>query len=565
MTNIDANPPPPSVPSDSGAGEDKGSKIKEVFSGLNRKFQEQETQRRAVQSSLPYFNLVGFPIEQSVLHLVPQEQARPAQAVPFFREGSLLRIGAVDLQNQVLNVLVAELQKQRYLVELYLISETSLQSALLQYKKILPVSSSLRREVAVRTSVEMLESLKHLPERGEELSHISASELLNLIIGSAVVLNASDIHLEPEKTAFKVRFRVDGVLQDIVFLPRSLERVLLSRIKLLSGMKLNVTSTPQDGRFTVKLSDRNLDLRVSDLWSAFGEALVLRILGMQDVSLEIEKLGLRAGPLEIVYQELKKPNGLVLTTGPTGSGKTTTLYAFLNHLNRPGVKIITIEDPIEYQLEGIVQTPIDRAAGLDFAKALRSILRQDPDIIMVGEIRDFETAETVCQAALTGHTVFSTLHTNDAAGAIPRFLDLGVKPVTLAPAINALIAQRLVRKICLHCKEIYRPTAAELARVRQSLALIPAGAGVASPERLTFYHSRGCAACHNLGYRGRIGVFEVFRVDDKIESLIFSQASTVDIKKAAVAQGMITMQQDGILKASEGITDLAEVWRVTEE
>lgn len=545
--------------------QEKGAKIKQVFTSLNRKFEEQDTQRRARLVHLPYFDLTGVPIEQGALALVPREQATLSQAVPFFKEGPLLKLGTSDPLSPELKKLLASLEKAKYQVEVYLVSPSSLELALWQYKKILPISQVQRHEVDVQSGERVLEKLHGLASLGEKLEELSATDLLNLIIGGAVTVHASDIHLEPEKDQLKIRFRVDGVLQEATVLPLRTLHNLLSRIKLLAGLKLNVTHTPQDGRFSVKADDKNLDLRVSALPAEYGESIVMRILGVQDIELDIEKLGLRGLALERISEELKKPNGMILTTGPTGSGKTTTLYAFLNRLNRPGAKIITIEDPVEYRLEGLIQTPIDHAAGLDFAKGLRSILRQDPDIVMVGEIRDYETAETASQAALTGHLVLSTLHTNDAAGAIPRLLDFGVKPVTLAPALNALIAQRLVRKICEHCKGPYRATASELERVKRILSQIPQKADVQVPEQMFFYRSKGCPKCHKLGYQGRLGVFEVFVVDEKIEDLIFSQASTHEIRKAAIAQGMLTMQQDGILKALEGVTDLSEVWRVTEE
>lgn len=544
---------------------DKARGINQVFQGLNRKFEEQETQRRAKDFQLPYFALAGFPIEQGVLAIISEEQARSARAIPFFKEGSLLRLAVAEPANPALQTILSDLAKEKYQVELYLVSQSSLDLALQQYQKTLHPVSGLKPEVAISTGAAIVERLQSLGANGKSAVSLSASELLNLILGAAATMHASDIHLEPEKHEIKVRFRIDGVLQDIVLLPISFKQMLLSRIKLLANLKLNVTTVPQDGRLTIKLTDHDLDLRVSSLPAAYGESIAMRILGIQDIGFDIEKLGLRGLGLEVIYEELKKPNGMILTTGPTGCGKTTTLYAFLNYLNRPGIKIITIEDPVEYQLEGIIQTPVNYSAGMDFVKVLRSVLRQDPDILMVGEIRDFETGETACQAALTGHMVFSTLHTNDAAGAIPRLLDLGIKPVTLAPALNALIAQRLLRRICQHCQEPTRPTFEELRRVRQILSQIPNQAKVSIPTPLTFYHSRGCAECHNLSYEGRIGVFEVFVVNDRIESLIFQQASTVEIKKAAVAQGMFTMQQDAILKALQGITDLAEVWRVTEE
>ena len=412
---------------------DGGAGVQRVFTDLNRKFEEQEAQRRAAALSLPYFDLMGLPIDEEALDLVPYEQAVAAAAVPFFKDGLLLKVAITEPQNPSLKLLLAQLAKRKFQVQIYLVARTALAAALQQYKKILPAFLSLKHEVAVTLGREVLEKFKALPTLGESLLSISASELVGLMLGAAIIMRASDVHLEPEKTQLKVRFRVDGVLAEILDFPLGLQHSLLSRIKLLSNLKLNVTAVAQDGRFTVKLPERNLEIRVSVLPSAHGESVVMRILGMQEVGLDIEKLGLHGQALKVVNHELKKPNGMTLTTGPTGSGKTTTLYSFLNHLNKPGVKIITLEDPVEYQLEGIVQTPIDHTSGVDFASGLRSILRQDPDIVMVGEIRDYETAETASQAALTGHVVLSTLHTNDAAGAIPRLLDLGVKPVTLAP------------------------------------------------------------------------------------------------------------------------------------
>ncbi len=545
---------------------EKAGKISVAVRDLNRKFEEQDTQRRAKQAHLPYFDLTAFPIDQPALELIPREQAAAAQLIVFFKEGPILKLGLTDPQLPAARQILENFKKQKYHPEAYLVSSSALAAALEQYKKIIATPSDVsRHEVQLSTAADVLAKLKKLPEEQETLQSLPVTELLGMILGGAVLTHSSDVHFEPERELLKIRFRIDGVLQDVVHFPKDVVHTLLSRIKLLAGLKLNVTSVPQDGRFSVSGREAKLDLRVSVLPTAFGESVVIRILGVQDVKLEIAALGLVARARELLEQELAKPNGMILTTGPTGSGKTTTLYAFLNHLNRPGVKIITLEDPVEYQLPGIIQTPIDRSAGMDFAKGLRSILRQDPDIVMVGEIRDFETAETAAQAALTGHVVLSTLHTNDAAGAIPRLLDLGVKAVTLAPALNALIAQRLLRKICRHCKEIYHPNLKELERVRLVLGQIPQSAGVKIPQQLVFYHAPGCRECHNLGYRGRIGIYEVFAVDEAMQKMIYNLASTADIKKAAISKGMLTMQQDGVLKAAAGLTDLAEVWRVTEE
>jgi len=542
---------------------DKSVHIKQVYNTLNRKFEEQEAQRRAAKSGMQYFNLAGFPIDQNALGLIPRERAEACGVIIFYREASLLKIAVTEPDKPELKVLLKDLEKDKFQIELYLVSHGALSSAYQQYRKILTITRS-HAEIEVPTGALAMSELKALASAKDKLIASPMTLVLNLIISGGATMRASDIHLEPEKTFIKLRYRVDGVLQEILEFPVILLHPLLSRIKLLSGLKLNVTSTPQDGRFSVKIGGKSLDLRVSVLPSAFGESVVIRLLGLQDIELDIATLGLRGRSLEIIYQELRKPNGMVLTTGPTGSGKTTSLYAFLNFLNKAGVKIITLEDPVEYQLEGLVQTPIDRGAGMSFASGLRSVLRQDPDIVMVGEIRDLETAEAASQAALTGHMVISTLHTNDAAGAIPRLLNLGVSPVTLAPALNALIAQRLLRKICVHCKEVYRPNAEELARVKLVISKIPPEGGVKIPVNLVFYRGKGCEQCHKIGYFGRIGVFEVFAVSDEIKELIFQRASTTAIQKLAVEQGMVTMQQDAIIKALDGLTDLSEVWRVTE-
>lgn len=539
--------------------EEKAKKITEVFGELNQKFQEAEAQRMAQTLQLPYFDLRHFPIDESVLLAVPQQAAAAAQAVPFYKEAKALKIGFVNSANKHLDTVVGDLKKKGWEVELYLISANAHSSALKQYHRILTTAQSHVKEIEIRPTDDIMAKLRGLEDTAE---FPETTELLSLIIGAAAAAGSSDIHLEPQKEVLKIRFRMDGVLQEIVALPSTAYQHLLSRIKLTANLKLNVTSVPQDGRFSVHHGAKNIDLRISLIPSAFGESIVMRILGTEGISVDIENLGLSKRDMDILLAELDKPNGMILTTGPTGSGKTTTLYAFLRYLNRGGVKIITLEDPVEYQIEGITQTPIDHSAGMDFAKGLRSILRQDPDIVMVGEIRDLETAETAAQAALTGHQVLSTLHTNDAAGAIPRFLDLGVRAVTLAPALSALIAQRLLRKICQKCKEIYKPDNKEFDRIKLTLSTVPKDR---IPEHLTFYASPGCEVCHKIGYKGRVGVFEVFAVDDAVEKLIYESASSQDIKKAALRAGMITMQQDALLKAAVGLTDLAEVWRVTEE
>jgi type II secretory ATPase GspE/PulE/Tfp pilus assembly ATPase PilB-like protein len=368
--------------------------------------------------------------------------------------------------------------------------------------------------------------------------------------------------LEPEQHVLKVRFRIDGVLADYIHITTALQPVIISRIKVFAQLKLNVATEPQDGRLTIYVGSNPVDVRVATLPSAYGEAVVMRLLGVGAVNLKLIDLGFGSRIQTIVERQLAKPNGMIITTGPTGSGKTTTLYAFLNELNEPGVKIITLEDPVEYKLEGIQQTPIDHRVNFNFASGLRAILRQDPDIVMVGEIRDTETAETALQAALTGHVVFSTLHTNDAAGAIPRLLTMGVKPFVIAPALNAIIAQRLVRRLCPECQQVDTLTPAVEQQVNAILAGLPESIKAELPQPLVFKHAVGCDACHGLGYKGRIGIYEIIEVTDALRTIILDTASTVAMKEQIQKDGFVTMVQDGLLKAAAGITDVAEVFRV---
>jgi type II secretory ATPase GspE/PulE/Tfp pilus assembly ATPase PilB-like protein len=356
------------------------------------------------------------------------------------------------------------------------------------------------------------------------------------------------------------------VLQDLLHISKSLQRTIVTRIKILAKLKLNVDTVPQDGRITFFYLGKAIDVRVSVLPSSYGEEIVMRLLGTSATNLKLKDLGLGGSALEIIERQLQKPNGMVITTGPTGSGKTTTLYAFLNELNEPGVKIITLEDPVEYKLEGIVQTPIDHNHDFDFAKGLRAVLRQDPDIVMVGEIRDEETAEVSMQAALTGHLVFSTLHTNDAAGAIPRLLNMGIKPFVVGPALSAVIAQRLVRRLCQDCKKpaVLSPTVLE--KIHHTLKNLPKNSEIKLPKDLQFFHSDGCDKCQHLGYKGRVGVYEVLENTEAIQKLISTENSSMaEFRKVAVSQGMITMVQDGLLKALQGLTDVEEVFRVVGE
>ncbi|MEK7149205.1 MAG: GspE/PulE family protein, partial [Patescibacteria group bacterium] len=395
------------------------------------------------------------------------------------------------------------------------------------------------------------------------------TDFLEIIIAGALQLSASDIHVEPQAEEVRVRYRLDGVLQDIASIPQKSFKFLIGRIKLISGLKLNVAERAQDGRFTIKLPDGEIEVRVSILPGPYGENIVLRILNPKSINLTIEDLGMQPEIADEIRKQLRQPNGMILTTGPTGSGKTTALYTFLKTVHTPEIKIITLEDPIEYHLPGIEQTQVSPEKHYTFASGLRSVLRQDPDVILVGEIRDLETAETAMHAALTGHLVFSTLHTNDAAGTIPRLIDIGVKPNIIAPAMNLAIAQRLLRKLCTHCKKEDHFTKEEIVAMQKELDSFPPKAKVKKPaigpKDAKAYRPQGCEKCNNTGYKSRIGVFEIIVIDDAFEDIILKSPSEQDIKKAAYEQGQITMKQDAVIKILQGITDVAEAERTLGE
>ncbi len=535
------------------------------YSDINRKMEEDETAAKAAVLGMQYVNLSHFPVDLNAMATFTKAQAEECRAAVFFKEGNDLKVGSADPKNSALKTRLENLRRQHaYKASVYLISQSSLDQMLKLYDKIAKPKERESEVLEVKKEEKYAEALKNLEDQSKQFS---ATQILAVLLGAAWQAKASDIHIEPEEHLLKVRFRLDGVLNDAARLAKEYQKSVISRIKILSKLKLNIEDAPQDGRFSYDLAGAPSDVRVSILPSAYGESVVMRLLATQASLLKLDDLGLTGRSYEIIRGELYKPNGMIITTGPTGSGKTTTLYAFLNQLNKPGVKIITLEDPVEYKLEGINQTPINPSTGLTFASGLRSILRQDPDVIMVGEIRDQETAEVALQASLTGHMVFSTLHTNDAAGAIPRLINMGVKPFVIAPGLNAIIAQRLVRKLCTACKQKVHPDPFTLTKVKEILAAIPKAANVRlpKPEEFIFYHAIGCEKCGNSGFKGRIGIYEVIERSDAIEKLIMASAGTSEIQKAAIADGMITMRQDGILKVLEGVTEIEEVFRVTGE
>jgi type II secretory ATPase GspE/PulE/Tfp pilus assembly ATPase PilB-like protein len=403
------------------------------------------------------------------------------------------------------------------------------------------------------------------------LANTSQEETLKYIITFSLLLRATDIHIEPTQTDLLVRCRVDGILQDVAKMPKIYHLPLLGEIKILGGMKTKQFAGVQEGRFNIDFAGQSLDTRLSIISGGYGETAVIRILGLStDVQtaeggLNLKMMGIRDEIYPLFEKEFHKPTGVILTTGPTGSGKSTTLYGILQQLNVRGTKIMTIEDPIEYRMSGILQTQIDTASGYTFAAALKSFLRQNPNVIMVGEIRDEETAKIAVQASLTGHMVISTLHTNDAASTIQRLINLGISSGDISSSINAIIAQRLVRKLCPDCKTVYKPEAAIISEIQKTLATLPKNIKAPDLSKITLYKPKGCPKCKNIGYRGQVGLFEILVKDENLQTLFAKGAQTLEIKKAAQAAGMITLRQDGLIKALAGQTTIDEIERVTGE
>ncbi len=542
-------------------------KFEKKMSQVKIKEKETEATRLAGNLKMPHIDLEKFPITQEALKQVSKEEARKLKAVCFYATPDEVRLGVVKPGEEVTELLHQVEERKHAHGSLYIISENSLKRVLKLYDT-LPVVEAVTKDVnidekdleKVQADVTNFESFQAL------LDKKSTTDLVTLLLGVGLKMEASDVHVEAEEEKIVARLRLDGVLHDAATLSKDIFKQLISRIKLLASLKINITDKPQDGRFTIKLSDTSIDVRVSTIPTVYGESVVMRLLDQSRKGLDFDKLGLYGDAYEKLKQEMERPNGMIITTGPTGSGKTTTLYAILEILNKPGVKIITLEDPVEYKMEGINQSQIDRSKEYTFAGGLRSLLRQDPDIVMVGEIRDLETADVAIQASLTGHLLFSTIHTNNAAGAIPRFLSMGVKPFLLAPALNAIMGQRLVRRICEKCKQKVELTDREKKLVDGIIQGMPdKEKGETEGKELLFYKGSGCDECGGIGYKGRVGIYEILRMTPEIEKMVLSnKVSEHEIEQAAIANGMVTMVQDGVIKSLEGVTSLEEVFRVTE-
>ena len=544
-------------------------KEEKELSEIHEREEEELIQALAEKHQIPYINLVLIPVENDALRLVGETEARAGKLAPFAINGKKVDVAIFTPNVQATQDALKKLKDNGYEVELHMASTKSLQKAWKHYSEI---SHAIETEAGTvnltSTGVqETAKTIKHLGDVTPQVNEVVSSKqqnrisrLVEVILGAAIALDASDIHVEPEETYITLRFRLDGILQEVTRFDRATYTLINSRIKLLSSLKLNVKAEAQDGRFSINLGEYDIEVRTSLLPGAYGESIVLRLLDPKSISVPLESLGMHPVLLSAVEKEISKPNGMLLTTGPTGSGKTTTLYAFLRKIHTPGVKIITIEDPIEYHLAGIVQTQVEKEKHYTFANGLRAALRQDPDCIMVGEIRDEETAEIAINASLTGHLVFSTLHTNNAAGTFPRLIDLGVNPKVITSAITLAMAQRLVRKLCEKCKAEAPIPAEAHARIAAALKTLPPGIAAAQTEK--WWTAKGCDACNQTGYKGRTGIYEAIRADAAIEKIVRENPSEREIEEASRPQGIPNMVQDGILKVLAGVTSLEELERV---
>lgn len=529
---------------------------------LNHHFatEEQIVPARAQVLGVPFAGLKDRGISPEILNFIPETVARSYNVLPFeySKEKNLLSVAMVDpLDPQA----VAFLERKsgcKIQPHLAMVSELK-ESIELQYKRGLNVEvAQAIEEVTPKTKVIELSKL------GEIIREAPIAKIVSTILDYAVRSRASDVHLEPQEGRVRVRYRIDGILYEKLALPKNIHEAVVSRIKVLSGMKIDEKRIPQDGRFNFKAGDQEVDLRISTSPTTKGEKVVMRLLRKSGGVPSLPDLGLRGPGLRNLEVSILRPYGVIIVCGPTGSGKTTTLYAVLSKLNTTKVNIMTLEDPVEYEIAGINQVQIHPQAGLTFANGLRSFLRQDPNIILVGEIRDQETTGLAIQAALTGHLVFSTLHTNNASGALPRLLDLGGESFLLSSCINAVVGQRICRRVCQSCREGYEPPSEVAQDIKDILGnLLPAKAKESG--KITLYRGKGCDECGGVGYFGRIGIFEVLPVSEKIGRLILEHASADKIQEEAVKEGMITMKQDGYLKVLEGITTIEEVLRVAQD
>ncbi len=533
---------------------EEGGSIGDILVRLKHLKEETLLEAFSEQWKIPYFSQLDInEIDPTLIQLVPLSFAKRHQFLPIKRAGKHilcatakpLNLTAIDdfqllLKAPISLSIAPSTEIMRCIHQVYELATERPEDAMSDFSG-----------ENLSTLAEELAEPEDLLDTDDEAPMIL---LVNSIFFQAVQQRASDIHFEPFEREVKIRFRVDGVLYNILTSPKRLQSALTSRIKIMSGMNIAEKRLPQDGRISLRIGGREIDIRVSDIPTAHGERLVLRILEKSTESLNLDEIGLSQKNMKSIGQLIKMAHGIILVTGPTGSGKTTTLYSALSRINSPDKNILTIEDPIEYQLQGIGQIQVNSKIDLSFARGLRSILRQDPDVIMIGEIRDVETADIAIHASLTGHLVFSTLHTNDSAGAVTRLLDMGIEPFLVSSSVVAIIAQRLVRKICQACRSAYSPTVEEYQKL-----------GLPSDAKHSFFKGTGCSECLNTGFKGRSGIYEILILDDEIRNMVLSKVDSAQIKAKALSKGMVSLREDGAMRVIAGQTTTEEVLRVTQE
>ncbi len=538
----------------------KGLSEESVIESLNVIPAEKFAEAKAKLLNIPFVSLDNASFSPQALGFVPRAVAERFSLIPFAYDEKTQTL-SVAMANPVdLEAVTFVREKTGQNIKTFAASVSEVERA---------VNQQYRQEIvgevgaALKETEEGLGKIKTINtnEIAQIIKEAPIAKIVSTILEYAVTSRASDVHIEPQEDRVRIRYRIDGILYDKLSLPKSVQEAVLSRIKILSEMKIDEHRTPQDGRFNFKVEDKEVDLRISVLPTTFGEKIVMRLLRKSGGVPSLEELGLNGSSIRNLETAMLRPHGIIIVVGPTGSGKTTTLYSVLNKLNTTRVNISTLEDPVEYQMPGINQVQVNPAVGLTFAEGLRSFLRQDPNIILVGEIRDKETTELAIQAALTGHLVFSTLHTSNAAGALPRLLDLGAETFLLASTMNAVLGQRIVRKICPHCKVEFIPPQ----QIVEEMKVVLGKYFPESKSQVKFYKGKGCEECGETGYIGRVGIFETLPISDKVAAMVLQHADSGTIEKEAVSEGMITMKQDGYLKVLAGITTVEEVLRVAQE
>jgi len=523
--------------------------------------------------NMPSFEKIDvLDVSGDVLSFIPEDSARFYKIIPLALNGNVLDVGMVDPDDIKAQEVIDFLSRQNKIkYNVYVISNNSFKSFLKKYRdmgeEVGKALSNLEKELGGGDENVDFHNVERKPKEEKLSEDAPIIKMVAVILRHAVDGGASDVHIEPEEKQLRIRFRMDGSLFASLFLPIHTHAPIVTRIKILSNLRIDETRVPQDGRFSAKIDNKLVDFRVSTFPTKLGEKVVIRVLDPTENLKNYEEIGLSGYNLDIVKEAVKRPFGLILTTGPTGSGKTTTIYSILKELNNPDVNVVTLEDPIEYFISGVNQSQIRPEIGYDFAQGLRSIVRQDPDIIMVGEIRDEDSASLVTHAALTGHIVLSTLHTNNAIGSVSRLIDMKVKPFLVPATLNLVVAQRLAHTLCPHCKEKVRPNKEVEKEIIRQLSDLPESNKkyFTMPKELFVYKPKGCPKCNMKGEKGRIGVFEVLKMSSGIEQVILEDYSTASLAKEAKKQGMITMRQDAIIKALQGIISIEEVFRITEE